>query len=79
MDSLLLGFVVQEKPLVIKLQRGHQIQGRSPRQLWIVGGLELAPAQWLTPGFWDRYFDGEKEAFTAFNVDAATIMASQSP
>jgi hypothetical protein len=41
------------------------------------GGLELAPAAWLTPGFWESYFDGEEEALTAFRKALATLMTSQ--
>lgn len=40
------------------------------------GGLELAPVQWLRPGFWESYFDGEKDALTSFAAELAKIQAS---
>jgi hypothetical protein len=46
--------------------------------LWVPeeGGLELSPAAWLTPGFWESYFDAEEEALRVFNAELTTILAS---
>jgi hypothetical protein len=32
------------------------------------GAVELLPKEWAYPGFWNRFFDGEKEAEEAFNL-----------
>jgi hypothetical protein len=36
---------------------------------WHDGVFQLAPARWLTPGFWERYFDGEREALLMFDEE----------
>lgn len=37
------------------------------------GGVELAPPAWLTPGFWESYFNGEKAAQDAFGSATALM------
>jgi hypothetical protein len=41
----------------------------------IEGGLELAPEAWLSPGFWESYFDGDEEAETAFRAALILMIA----
>jgi hypothetical protein len=43
---------------------------------WVVkvgegGKLDLAPESWLKPGFWDRYFDRDKDAILEFDPGPA--------
>ncbi|MBE0367050.1 hypothetical protein PAUR_a0347 [Pseudoalteromonas aurantia 208] len=35
--------------------------------------FELAPKSWITPGFWEAYFDGEPEAIQLFNTEKNII------
>lgn len=39
------------------------------------GSLELAPAAWLRPGFWEEFFDREPEAVEAYEKERAVILA----
>jgi hypothetical protein len=43
------------------------------------GVLELGPPRWLTPGFWERYFDGESDAVRAFQEDVRAMMGISHP
>ena len=38
------------------------------------GVLELAPAVWLAPGFWEAYYDGDAEVADAVAVELRTIL-----
>lgn len=37
------------------------------------GVLELAPAAWLTPGFWEAYYDGEPAAVDAVQSELEAL------
>ena len=37
------------------------------------GILDVAPASWLRPGFWEDYFDRKDEAVAEFNREKAVI------
>jgi len=37
------------------------------------GMLELAPAAWLVPGFWEDYYDGEPSAVDAVEAELQSI------
>jgi hypothetical protein len=48
---------------------------------WVVhvsenGVLELGPASWLKPGFWERYFDKDPAAVAAFEAESRVAMGS---
>jgi len=48
---------------------------------WVVtspkaGCLSLAPEAWGGAGFWERFFDGEPEALTAFKEEQTKIIAA---
>jgi len=50
-------------------------------EAWVItspkpGCISLAPAEWGTPGFWDRYFDHEPEAMACFERCRAKIVAA---
>ncbi len=36
--------------------------------------FELDPATWVEPGFWERYFDGEMEAVSCFELEFNKIV-----
>lgn len=40
------------------------------------GVLDLAPAKWLIPGFWEAYFDDDPEAVQVFDYESNIIFAS---
>jgi hypothetical protein len=37
------------------------------------GVLELAPAAWLTPGFWESYYDGDPSAVDAVEAELQAL------
>jgi hypothetical protein len=50
---------------------------------WVVrarddGILKLAPAAWLEPGFWERYFDLDPEAIATFEAGVAGMRTDES-
>jgi len=42
------------------------------------GTLELAPAVWLAPGFWEAYYDGDLTAADAVAAEIRTILGEGS-
>ncbi len=38
------------------------------------GDIELGPAAWLRPGFWEDYFDDEPRAVAEYGRELATIL-----
>ena len=48
---------------------------------WIVnirdgGELELTPARWAAPGFWESFYDGDPQARSAFAEELSIILAA---
>jgi hypothetical protein len=48
---------------------------------WVVswnnaGQFNLSPATWMTPNFWDRYFDHDVDANRAFSFEMSRIIAA---
>jgi len=45
-------------------------------QLWEGGSLHLAPAAWLKPGFWEDYFDHQRDGLAAdtYRAEAEVIL-----
>jgi hypothetical protein len=37
------------------------------------GVVELGPSPWLEPGFWERYFDGDRDAIQRFQEEVARM------
>jgi hypothetical protein len=58
------------------------VDGRLPGN-WSIrigegGALELAPAVWLAPGFWEAYYDGDVTAADAVADELRTILGDGS-
>lgn len=39
------------------------------------GFVDIAPAKWLRPGFWDDYFDRDPQAIADFEEEKSKILA----
>ncbi|MDR6637086.1 hypothetical protein [Paenarthrobacter nitroguajacolicus] len=39
------------------------------------GVLEFAPPEWLSPGFWENYYDGDQEAAKIVQTELSKIAA----
>jgi hypothetical protein len=51
---------------------------------WVVrvgesGALDLAPARWLMPGFWEAFFDRNPEAGAVFDEEMLLLTTSPPP
>jgi hypothetical protein len=59
------------------IQQFVTVSSRIPSS-WLVqvgenGYLEMAPASWLRPGFWEDYFNGQADAVAQFEAERARI------
>ncbi len=64
-------------PAIFRLSEFELVSGRLPSN-WAVRwddgcALEMAPERWFEPGFWDEYFDGDKDAVAVFEEEYRRI------
>lgn len=69
-----------DTPVLFDAQMFATVDGRIPPN-WTVrveegGSVAVAPAAWLEDGFWERYFDSDKEAVAVYEAEKALIVAS---
>jgi hypothetical protein len=69
-------------PALYALQQFVTVSSRIPSswqaQLDNSGNLEMAPASWLRPGYWEDYFNGQAEAVAEFETERAQIQSESS-
>ena len=66
------------RPIVVPL-RAFQIANNDIPPNWVVkiikgSALDFAPEQWMTPGFWEQFFDGDIGARQIYEMELALIL-----
>ena len=66
-------------PALFDPRQFEVVSGRVPGN-WVVNvdadGFELSPAPWLALGFWNRFFDGDKDAVKIFEEEMRTVISA---
>lgn len=70
---------LQGIPVLFEASYFEIVSNEMPRE-WLIyyhdGYLEIAPEEWVEPGFWDKYFDDDIEAIEKFKEISSIIMSS---
>jgi hypothetical protein len=71
----------QSTPALFSLEEFEIVDGSIPRN-WTVsatssGNLDVEPDSWKSPGFWDRYYDGDGEAQKIFDDERLQMNAQK--